>query len=331
MDVGIRKHLSVPSLRNFPSGKVLYRDFNDIDEFATFLPEDVRLTQLSGKPFHCRSMALDFETTRFHFNHVNRGVYAVGAKYSGFLSFICLLVAPRQAVIESNILVTENHLFGFDPNREANLVFPEDTIHCAFYVRQDIFAACAQAMDRPDLNAKFFATNCVYIPETLPPLRAYLNQLYELLSQRSPLLQQSDFEQLILQDFLPLLMTALPMQQDQLKNQVKRFRRSQLVKQASDYMQSHMDQQLTLSDLCQALGTSSRALCYGFQEIFGISPMSYLKILRLQAVHRILKAADPGTKTIAETAAQFGFWHLGYFAHDYKQMFGELPSATLRR
>lgn len=309
----------------------MVRDFNDIDEFATFLPEDVRLTQLTCKPFHCRSMALHFETIRFHFNHVNSKVYAIGAKHSGFFIFTCLLVPPKQSVIESNILVTENHLFGFDPNREANLVFPGDAVHCAFYIREDIFAACAQAMDRPDLNAKFFAANCVYIPETLPPLRDYLNQLYELLYQRSPLLQQSDFEQIILRDFLPLLMTTLPVQQEQLKTQVKGFRRSRLVKAANDYMQSHIDEPVTLTDLCQSLGTSSRALCYGFQEIFGISPMSYLKILRLQGAYRALKSADSENNTVAEIAAQFGFWSLGYFAHDYKQMFGELPSETIKR
>jgi AraC family ethanolamine operon transcriptional activator len=311
--------------------KVIHRNFGDIDELAAFIPEAVRLTQLTCQPFHCRSIALCCETIRFHFNHVNHRLHAIGSKYPGFFTFTCLLIEQKQPVIESNILVTQNHLFGFDPNREANLVFPGNATHCAFYIRPDIFEACAQALDRPDLNAQFFTSNHVYSPESLPALRAYLNQLYDLLKQRSPLLQKPDFQQLILRDFLPLLITALPLQQERLKAPVKAFRRSQMVKQANDYMQAHLDQPLTLSDLCQALDTSSRALCYGFQEVFGISPMAYLKLLRLQGVHRALKAADPGTKTVTGIAAQFGFWHLGYFAHDYHQMFGELPSETLKR
>lgn len=307
----------------------MQRYFADIDELAAFLPEDVRLTQLNYQPFYCSSMFLVLETIQFNFNHVNCRLHAVGDKYSGFLTFTCLLHGQGESVISNHIPITSDYLWGFDPHREANLVFPGHSTHCAIHIRQDVFEACAQAMDRPDLNAKFLGENYIYTPEALSPLRNYLHQLHQLQSQQSPLLRKLDFQQLILQDFLPLLITALPVKQQKLP--VKSFRRSHLVEQANDYMQNHIDQVLTLTDLCQALGTSSRALCYGFQEMFGMSPMSYLKILRLQGAHRVLKATEPTHKTVTEVAAQFGFYHLGCFARDYKQVFGELPSETLKR
>ncbi len=311
--------------------KVMHRDFSDIDELAAFIPEAVMLTQLQCQPFFSRSMALYFGAIQFNFNHVNCRLHAVGDKYPGFLTFTCLMHGQGQAVISNHLPLTEDYVWGFNPDRQADMVFPGNSTHCAVHVRQDVFEACAQALDRPDLNVQFLLSNYVYSPETLPPLRAYLNQLYGLLSQRSPLLHKPDFQHLILQDFLPLLITALPVQQERLKTPIKAFRRSRLVKQADDYMKTHLDQALTLTSLCQVLGTSSRALCYGFQEMFGISPMAYLKILRLQGVHRRLKAGNPATQTVAEIASELGFWHLGYFAQDYKQMFGELPSETLKR
>lgn len=317
-------------LNNASSNAATHYCFDDIDKLATFLPEDVHLTILENKPFSCESAALHLGSIQFNFNHVNRNLYAVGHKQVEFLNFSMILQSKGQHGIENNRLVTEDYLFGFDPNREADLVFPGDAIYCAIYVRPDIFSAYVQAMDRFDLDAKFLASNYVYMPESFSPLRTYLNKIYELLIQQSPLLQQPEFQQIIAQDFLPLFVTALPAQQ---KRQIstKIFRRSQLVKQTDDYMRSHIDQPLTLTDLCQALGTSSRTLCYGFQEIFGMSPMSYLKSLRLQGVYRTLKAAQSNTITVTETATQFGFYHLGYFAQDYKQMFGELPSETLKR
>jgi AraC family ethanolamine operon transcriptional activator len=34
--------------------------------------------------------------------------------------------------------------------------------------------------------------------------------------------------------------------------------------------------------------------------------------------------------TIQDIASHWGFWHLSQFAQDYKHLFGELPSATLK-
>jgi AraC family ethanolamine operon transcriptional activator len=143
--------------------------------------------------------------------------------------------------------------------------------------------------------------------------------------------EQPNLQQLILQDFLPLLIAALPLQQEKLKRPVKLGARSRLVKQAATYMQDHLNQPLTLSDLCNALSTSSRTLSYGYDDVFGMSPMAYLKTVRLQGVHRALKQANPQTTSITQLANQFGFWSLNHFAKDYKVMFGETPWRTLTR
>jgi AraC family ethanolamine operon transcriptional activator len=57
----------------------------------------------------------------------------------------------------------------------------------------------------------------------------------------------------------------------------------------------------------------------------------FLRALRLNGVHRDLKAAKPPGNSIQDIAATWGFWHLGHFVTDYKRMFAELPTETLRR
>ncbi|WP_081972661.1 helix-turn-helix domain-containing protein [Leptolyngbya sp. KIOST-1] len=327
------KSLQDPSpqpLQNTPPSAISLHQFQDIDELAVFLPEDVRLTPLECGPFRCESAALNLGTIHFNFNHVSRNLKAVGQKQRGFLSFSMILQSSGQHGIESSRFITEDYLFGFDANREADLIFPGGCTYCAVYIQPDTFDACTQTMDRLELDNKFLSCNYAYMPDSFPFLRTYLKQIYNLLVRRSPLLQKPDFQQLIVQDFLPLFIASLPTQQEHWTS-AKFFRRSKLVKQADDYMRSHMDQALTLTDLCEALGTSTRALCYGFQEMFGISPMAYLKILRLQSSYRVLKASAPGARNVTDVATQFGFYHLGYFAKDYRQMFGELPSETLSR
>ena len=34
---------------------------------------------------------------------------------------------------------------------------------------------------------------------------------------------------------------------------------------------------------------------------------------------------------VADVANEWGFWHMGGFAADYRKLFGELPSTTLNR
>jgi AraC family ethanolamine operon transcriptional activator len=77
------------------------------------------------------------------------------------------------------------------------------------------------------------------------------------------------------------------------------------------------------------VGTSRRKLNYCFQDVLGTSPVKYLRSLRLNGVRRALRQASPGV-TVQDIASHWGFWHLSQFAQDYKHLFGELPSATLK-
>lgn len=105
----------------------------------------------------------------------------------------------------------------------------------------------------------------------------------------------------------------------------------QLVQQAEHYMVEHLDHALSIDTLCAILFVSRRTLHNAFQEIVGVGPMTYLKIQRMKRVHHQLEQAHPLTTTVFDIAYQCGFWHMGHFSRDYKQMFGESPSDTLKR
>ena len=62
-----------------------------------------------------------------------------------------------------------------------------------------------------------------------------------------------------------------------------------------------------------------------------MSPVRYLWLRRMHLVRRALLLATPETSTVTRTAMDHGFWELGRFSTQYRSLFGEPASATLRR
>lgn len=106
--------------------------------------------------------------------------------------------------------------------------------------------------------------------------------------------------------------------------------RRQLVDRAKTIALDDPCTPVTVADLCRALRVSRRTLQYSFQETLGVSPCSYLRAVRLNGARRQLKSPASSVASVQDAAAHWGFWHLGHFSSDYKRMFGELPSETLR-
>lgn len=103
--------------------------------------------------------------------------------------------------------------------------------------------------------------------------------------------------------------------------------RWQLVARARERIAASPGDPVTVAELCAGLQVSRRTLQYCFQDVLGISPLGYLRAVRLNGVRKALRTAP----SVTEAALDWGFWHLGQFAGDYREMFGERPSETFRR
>lgn len=107
-------------------------------------------------------------------------------------------------------------------------------------------------------------------------------------------------------------------------------RRRIAVSRARSFIHENLTSPIRLSELCTHAHAQARSLEYGFQDIVGMSPVSYIRTLRLNRVHRLLRSRDTTQRTITEIALDCGFWHLSQFAVDYRRFFGESPSAVHR-
>lgn len=102
------------------------------------------------------------------------------------------------------------------------------------------------------------------------------------------------------------------------------------VRRAIETIEERVDQPLTVAEVADAVGVSVRSLQEGFRRHVGISPMAYLRDLRLAGAHRSLSAASPDSTTVTTVAYRWGFTHLGRFAAAYHRKYGVPPSRTLR-
>ena len=105
--------------------------------------------------------------------------------------------------------------------------------------------------------------------------------------------------------------------------------RRRAVRRITEAVSANSRRRYTLSDLCGIACVSPRTLEYAFSDNFRLSPLAYVRALRLQgARHALLRRGDGAG--VSEIALEYGFTHLGKFSVDYRRMFGERPSETLR-
>lgn len=109
-----------------------------------------------------------------------------------------------------------------------------------------------------------------------------------------------------------------------------RYQWPRAVRRAVDAMQSDPAYPFTVVDLARVSEVGVRALQAAFHRHLGMSPMGYLRDLRLARAHEDLRQTRPGTDTVADVAHRWGFTHLGRFAAAYKRQYRVLPSLTLR-
>jgi AraC family transcriptional regulator, ethanolamine operon transcriptional activator len=102
-----------------------------------------------------------------------------------------------------------------------------------------------------------------------------------------------------------------------------------LVRAADEYLCAHIERPIYSDELCAALAASARKVHNAFAAVYGLSPHAYLKRRRLGLVRRALRSGAHPAQMVKAVALAHGFWQLGNFAHDYRAMFGELPSETL--
>jgi AraC-like DNA-binding protein len=99
---------------------------------------------------------------------------------------------------------------------------------------------------------------------------------------------------------------------------------------SAEKLESSLDRPAHLHEIALELGLSLRTLRAHCRKHLGVSPLRYLWLRRMVNAREELRRPVQES-TVTEIAMRNHFTELGRFSVAYRRMFGESPSATLRR
>lgn len=102
------------------------------------------------------------------------------------------------------------------------------------------------------------------------------------------------------------------------------------VRRAVRFMDEHAGDDIALADVATAARLGVRGLQLAFRRHHDVTPLEYLRRVRLDRAHRDLQAGNPVDDTVGSIASRWGFSHHGNFSAAYLRSYGRSPSSTLR-
>ena len=307
----------------------IHKRFFDFDEFSHVIHAwDLDFNQLDmGK---CEADMFQFASSRSLLSNAkfNRHYDQLGSAPPGKWTFV-IFSEQTPSIVWHEKEISNNTIIVFKPGSEIDCVsrpgFENFTLS---YPEEYLNELCAN-LGLPGVNKlangnETFECSMLELSESRQDLRQVIDSLKNSSSaiNNSSLIHTMDA--VLPEQILLTLARSVPATSSSLRI------RSRAIKQIKQYLAEYPSEPVTVNQLCRITRVSIRTLQYAFLEQYGVTPKTYLKNIRLNAVRKELWKRDPDSTRVNDIASLWGFWHMGQFAADYRKLFGELPSATLQ-
>jgi len=311
-----------------PSALVRRVATHDVDDQALLLDQwNQRYDQLSAGAFDGQLCEAALDGIRVFCESTNQALHQRGALPEGLcgIGIPLEMEAPGSFVgqaCDANALYLFSGAAGFDFHSSRRLVMAGVSLHAS------LLRAIGLQNEQLDLHAELSTPQLVRLePAAAESLRSFMREALGQLQQEPGIADHSGTRHALTQSITSRFVAALARGRAAEPQRLDPSRRMQLIDQAEAHVRERPDEAVHVADLCRALSVSRRTLQYCFQDVLGISPMQYLRAVRLNAARRDIKRG----RSVTEAACGWGFWHLSRFAGDYRQLFDELPSRTASR
>ncbi|CAH7126231.1 helix-turn-helix domain-containing protein [Vibrio sp. Makdt] len=296
-----------------------------------FQPGKNRLyTQLTPGEFHARYDEVNLDHVQLFTESINLGTKIQATPGKRFLPF---------AAITSN--GTLGSFYGCDlPDKpfiqatggEWDIQVSNQLQYvCTAFEREHFYTQyqrlTGQAFPKSWLSSRVACT----ADSALIAYRLGVQRIIILLQQNPILFQYQSISKLLSDTVMTLVLNVLTPTLEK-NEKLKPFSKRKLgVRRVIEFLDVNAHQLPTISELCQVANLSERSLQYGFREMLGVTPIQYLRIVRLNGAHRDLIRADHQSAKVVNIALKWGFLEFGRFAKEYRHFYNQLPSQTLKQ
>ena len=302
---------------------------SDVDELSQFqINKNRRYTQLQAGQLNGDYLEANLGDVQIFRESLNAGALIEAAPASSFLPFAAITsnadnfkYCGKQR--EKNTILQATGGF-WDASFQESLSF----IVAAF--DRDAFSRNIESLTGEEVpQAWFISQACLTEPNALQSYANGLDTILTIIKNRPEILAKENVQRMLSDSILRLIFEVLKKATPINEQQVNQSNRARGVRLVIDYLHSYAEQVPTIAQLCNIAQLSERNLQYAFNEYLGITPIRYLRLVRLNGVKRDLVLAHPKRDRIVDIALNWGFIELGRFAGEYRQLFQELPSVTL--
>jgi AraC family ethanolamine operon transcriptional activator len=305
---------------------MVFRDFDEFSEHNGVL--DIEFLQLAAAPVDSRAM-------RVALDHM---VLMRGWENTSYLTRSA--VPPGTSTLLFQLVHAGTSLWrGREVNLRSLLSYQNEAEHvgrstggavwAAAFIQTDALAETSIALRGvPPVDHAGGAAFLEPEPAEMEALRAAVQHAF-LIAESAPQLLETDSVRLSLESsILSAAIGAIDPPGERRTPDGPLISHQRVVASAEQALAKATDAPIYVGELCEAAGVSERTLRNAFQSLYRVSPIRLLHLRRLHQVRRILR--DDVGASVTDAALRFGFGNLGRFAVEYRQLFGESPSHTLR-
>jgi AraC-like DNA-binding protein len=319
---------------DFDRGRLF--DTTDLDEARqltekVFSPHSIKVVG-SGQRLRCRMEHLPLGRLSLSRLTWGAAIEVAPSQHGSFYLISMPVSGQAQFHIDGRTLdVSPRRLAIVNPSQRLHFTASSDFVQIALRIERDAVEASLQALTGRTCAApvNFDST----VPTDGASWRA-IEPLLELLGRRARAPRSAAVELMDARLEELVVATLLLQQQHAASDQLLPPPRSALsvyVRRAQNYMQDHLEEPLTVSDVALACGVSVRTLQSAFKSAHGLGPLQWLREQRLHRVREALLSGDDEGQSVTAAALRFGFTHQGEFSKAYRRVFGETASRALAR